>query len=287
MNAAGHNLIASDKRGRETRWNRGEVVPRVVADAAPIGDSDGLGVAPSPARLPGPAEEQPGGAPVGSLAASRQGPAAGATSVDVQLRSAFPGVVVTSTLSEFEIDCVSARAELRRRPTPLPRSQANRDLLESWGWFLEPDYGSGQACNLTGTYSDDYGYSHGLMLARNVIKDFQRFRRSIGRSHEAACIGVEHHPSTNRAILHFHALISGDWTEDELKRCKADWSSRGWAVAQHVDKREGCIQYAAKHLLKQGSDDNFFFWSPEVYVRSRYERRMGRCGQARRVGGAY
>jgi hypothetical protein len=193
---------------------------------------------------------------------------------------------MTSKLSEFEVDCISARAELRRPPAPLPRSTANRELLESWGWFLEPDYGSGRACNLTGTYCDDYGYSHGLMLARNVIKDFQRFRRLIGRSREAACIGVEHHPTTNRAILHFHALIGGDWTEDELKRCKSAWvESRGWAVAQHVDKREGCIQYAAKHLLKQGFDDNFFFWSPEFYVRSRHERRMGRCGQAMRVGG--
>jgi hypothetical protein len=196
-----------------------------------------------------------------------------------ELKRLFRGLVVVSRLSDEDL----AEMKSRRRvfPDPLPRSTANQVLLESWGDFLVPLFGNGIACNLTGTYSDAYGYAHGLMLARNVIKDFRAFARSLGRADIALCIGVEKHPTTNRAVLHFHAMLGGDWTEAECRAAEDLWKlDRGWCVAKQVTDRSGCVEYAAKHLLKTGAADNFWFYVPGQVYSSRYERRraQGRGG---------
>jgi len=120
------------------------------------------------------------------------------------LHALFPGIVIYSQATAEQLADLESRK--RSFPTPLPRSESNRALLEGWAEFLAPHFGNGHACNLTGTYSDSYGYAHGLMLVRNVVKDFQRFRRSIHRESEPANIGVEYHPTTNRAILHLMPL---------------------------------------------------------------------------------
>jgi hypothetical protein len=139
--------------------------------------------------------------------------------------------------------------------------------------------------NLTGTYSDAYGYSHGVMLARNVIKDFRAFLRSIGRLSEPACIGVERHPTTDRDILHFHALVGGVWTDAQTQYAAEEWKrTRGWSVAKTVTNRVGCVEYSAKHLLKQRAEDHFEFWlAPPVYSNG-LEARLAR--EARHRGAA-
>jgi len=159
--------------------------------------------------------------------------------------------------------------------------------VESWGDWLAPWFGEGESVRFNMTYSDAYGYSHGLMLARNVIKDFRAFARTLGRSAEHACLGVEFHPTTHRAILHAHGMVGGEWSDSDIALAEAEWKrTRGWAVFDRVTDRQGCVEYAAKHLLKQGIDDTFEFWlTPDVYRRSRHERRQARCGQAMRVAG--
>lgn len=200
-----------------------------------------------------------------------------ATETVHELLKQYPGMVVMSELTADELDALNERRRIR--PAPLPRSLGNQRLLKGWVSFLEPNFGP-ESCNLTGTYSDEYGYSHGLMLARNVIKDFERFRRSVGRSGEPATIGVEYHPSTHRAILHFHALLGGTWTPDELRAAQAEWvRTRGWSVAKRVDDAGGCAAYVCKHLLKQGHGDMLEFMLPPEDCGSRIQRRWSKAGR--------
>ena len=190
----------------------------------------------------------------------------------MHLRSVVtPGVVAVSTVP---MDDDLRGCSIRRHAVqPQPRCKADRAILEGWADLLAPMFATGGCCNLTGTYSDQYGYGHGLMLARNVIKDFRAFCRDQGRLSESACIGVERHPS-GRDVLHFHAIIGGDWTEQEMHDAEALWiSARGWAKAKPIVDRAGCIEYAAKHLLKQRAEDHFDFWTPPRTFGSRVERR--------------
>jgi hypothetical protein len=187
-----------------------------------------------------------------------------------------PGGIYIGELAE---DDDSRGVSLRRhRPNALPRKLEDTALVEAWGDLLAPFFGDGESCNFTGTYSDVYGYSHGCMLVRNVVKDFLAFRDHLGRSADAACIGVEFHPS-GRAILHFHALMAGTWTDADIEAAQFEWTMfRGWAKAKRVADRDGCVRYAAKHLLKQGAADNFEFWRPAIYQSRRERRSAARIG---------
>lgn len=197
------------------------------------------------------------------------------------------GSLVTIQLDEdarAEKDAeIYAAAEKRGlHSTPLPRRAHDRAQVEAWADFLEPHFGQRPALNLTGTYSDAYGYSNGLMRFDNVIKDYKRFLRMLRREREAACIGVELAPQgklSGRPILHFHGLVGGNWSLSDCERIEALWAEhRGWARAKLTNDRAGCIEYAAKHLLKQGAADNFDFWpsSRRPYA-SREARRQARA----------
>jgi hypothetical protein len=190
-----------------------------------------------------------------------------------------PGAVRLGRLSEDALADLENRAIARKFPDALPRRVADTSLVESWADFLAPHFAQGEACNLTGTYSDAYGYPHGLMLARNVIKDFEAFRRLLGRHTSPACIGVELAPQgrlSGRPILHFHAMLGGTWSAADLANAQERWTdTRGWAVAKSVTDRAGCVEYAAKHLLKQGHEDNFAFMVGREYG-SRSEQRFAR-----------
>jgi hypothetical protein len=182
-------------------------------------------------------------------------------------------------LSADALADLESRAIGRKFPDALPRRVADSSLVESWADFLAPHFGQGDACNLTGTYSDAYGYPHGCMLPRNVIKDFEAFRRLLGRQTSPACIGVELAPQgriSGRTILHFHAMLGGTWSAVDLANAQERWTdTRGWAVAKVVTDRSGCVEYAAKHLLKQGAADNFEFMVGRAYA-SRLEERFAR-----------
>jgi hypothetical protein len=183
--------------------------------------------------------------------------------------------VLLGQATEEELDDLRIRGLARRRPDPLPRNVANQAVLDGWVSLLSPHF-DGDSVNLTGTYSDGYGYSHGLMLPRNVMTDFAR-----AIEHERPgvflprCIGVEEHNS-GRAVLHFHAMVGGVWSEADRARLEAYWLySRGWAKAKAVSASGGCVGYCAKHLLKRGAADNFDFQlAPRRAFLSRHDKRV-------------
>lgn len=125
---------------------------------------------------------------------------------------------------------------------------------DAWIAWLSPLFAGTQSCYFTGTYSDDYGLPNGLMLARNVHKDFRRFLDSFG--YEGRFInGVEHHQY--RDVLHLHAILEGPFTDEQMRWVKRWWASeRGHARALPV--LDGCASYVTKYALK--GDTESFDW---------------------------
>lgn len=166
------------------------------------------------------------------------------------------GGILLRTATADELSDLETRAIARRGPGPIPRGHEAQKVLDSWVGLLSPYFDGHRAVNLTGTYRDDYGQSHGLMLPRNVRRDFLRAVEHE-RPHVFTpwCLGIERH-NTGRDVLHFHAMLGGDWSDDEITRLKAFWTyTRGWAVAKPVSATGGCVAYCAKHLLKRGDFD--------------------------------
>lgn len=131
---------------------------------------------------------------------------------------------------------------------------APRDVRECWMRWLSPHFNDNEACYFTGTYSDDYGLPNGLMLARNVHKDWNRWLETWGFDGKYI-IGVEKH--RYRDILHLHAILSGPFTEEQRIWLKRWWSSdRGFARALPV--LDGCASYVTKYALK--GDTECFEW---------------------------
>jgi hypothetical protein len=184
------------------------------------------------------------------------------------------GAVVTRELTDAERVELEVRGLRRSRPGPLPRSTANQDILDCWVGLLGPYFDESSAVNITGTYRDDYGESNGLMAVRNVLRDFARaVRHERPDEGLARAIGVERH-NTGRDVLHFHAMVGGDWTSEQIESLKRYWDfSRGWSVVKPVSDLGGCVAYCAKHLLKRGAEDNFAFEVPGRVYGSRYQRR--------------
>jgi len=118
--------------------------------------------------------------------------------------------------------------------------------------------GSGD-CFFTGTYSDPYGYAHGLMKSRNVIKDFERFLVSQELENHNWVCAVEVH--VFRDILHLHALISGVGEFADRVELQKAWrsSGRGQQVTADPLQDKG-IWYATKYALK-GQNAADFEWS--------------------------
>jgi len=199
------------------------------------------------------------------------------------LRRELPGVVEIRQATDEELADLDASCKPRQcvqeRAVSKRRSASDERIIQEWATFLSPHFGVTGSLHFTGTYSDDYGYSHGLMLARNVVKDFYAFYRTLKRpAGEAVAIGVESHPS-GRAILHLHALLGGSWSPADRAQAAGMWvAHRGWARATEIVGREGCVAYAAKHLLKQGTgkDSEFDFRIPTARNGSRRERQRAR-----------
>ena len=126
-------------------------------------------------------------------------------------------------------------------------------VREAWVEWLAPAFAGG-GCYFTGTYSDEYGMAHGLMLPRNVHKDFRAFLKELGLD-DHYIVGVEQHRF--RSVLHLHAIIAGDWTPDQLHFLKRWWQiDRGFARSLPV--LDGCASYVTKYALK--GDTDCFEW---------------------------
>lgn len=136
-----------------------------------------------------------------------------------------------------------------------PRGSGGRDVRGAWCDWLTPRFGNGSAY-ITGTYSDEYGFPHGLMLPRNVHKDVLRFMSDGGfldLENRSYICGVEKH--RYRDVLHWHGIIAGDFGADDLRYLQALWAAeRGFARVLPVT--DGCASYVTKYALK-GDTDSF------------------------------
>jgi len=126
----------------------------------------------------------------------------------------------------------------------------------AWVDWLAPVFADTGSAYITGTYSDDYGYANGLMLPRNVHKDVLRFLDREIASDLAGrpfICGVEQHQY--RDVLHWHGIVQGEFTAEELQYLKGMWAStRGHARVLPVT--DGCASYVTKYALK-GDTDSF------------------------------
>lgn len=195
------------------------------------------------------------------------------------------GAVVSYKVDPDELQGFEHRGDFQD-----PRGREKRpDSPETTAWLtlLSPHFSEGHSLNFTGTYSDDYGYSNGLMHARNVERDFKRFLRSVGRTDESWVLGVEHH-RTGRKILHLHAVVAGHWSDADIVLADYEWQRyRGFCRAGTVNDRAGAVRYAVKHAMKQGGAECLFWRVPSPRFVSMTERRyLERGGQAARVVGA-
>lgn len=122
----------------------------------------------------------------------------------------------------------------------------------AWVAWLAPVFTENGSCYFTGTYSDEYGFSNGLMLVRNVHKDFARFLESF-QYEGRFIVGVEQHQY--RDILHLHAILEGPFTPEQMRWVRDWWAAeRGHARALPV--LDGCASYVTKYALK-GDTDSF------------------------------
>lgn len=199
---------------------------------------------------------------------------AGASRFLIRATQEHPSAVLLRVADAAELQDLDNRAIERKSPGRLPRSQANAALLESWVGVLGPHFDGKAAASLTLTYSNEYGYSHGLMLARNVRADFLRaVQHQRPDGFIPWTLGIEHH-NTGRDILHAHAMLGGWWFPQDMAEFKAYWTAtRGWCRIAPVTASGGCVAYCAKHLLKRGAADNFDFGVDAFRKGSRAARR--------------
>lgn len=129
---------------------------------------------------------------------------------------------------------------------------------EGWIQWLQPRFlpsGDGHCAYFTGTYKDEYGYSYGLTLPRNVHKDFRRFLKEVRLDSTDFICGVERH--RYRDVLHLHAVVHGAFSAEQLRFLKRWWSvDRGHARVLPV--LDGCVSYITKYALKHDTDS--FDW---------------------------
>jgi hypothetical protein len=155
-------------------------------------------------------------------------------------------------LTDQDLDHLRAEHE---NPAGIRRSS---DVVrDAWVGFVQGGLGVEDVCFFSGSYSDEYGYPNGLMLARNVQRDFKRFLKAFGYDGRSWTNSVEKHPS-GRDVLHLHALING-MTGADMRRFERAWTaSRGWSKA--VSCTDGGVRYCCKYALK-GAYVESFEWS--------------------------
>lgn len=143
-----------------------------------------------------------------------------------------------------------------RSGTPQAAGAGRGSVRAAWVDWLAPVFADTDSAYFTGTYSDDYGIPNGLMLSRNVHKDVLRFLdREIHAdfARRPFICGVEKH--LYRDVLHWHGIIQGPFTQDELAYLKGMWAAtRGHARVLPVT--DGCASYVTKYALK-GDTDSF------------------------------
>lgn len=164
-----------------------------------------------------------------------------------------PRAVIVSHAAGDELQRM--RAEMGAAQAASAAAAAARPLRadpvrDAWIEMLLPHFSDADCCFFTGTYSDEYGYPHGLMLPRNALADFRRFLADEGYQDNAWVVCAEPHQC--RPIWHHHALLAGVDAAAGA-HLKAAWvSSRGWADAPPL--HDGGVCYATKYATKSGNE---------------------------------
>lgn len=149
----------------------------------------------------------------------------------------------------------SIAAEPKRYADPSPPRPVD-PLAEAYIQLVTSNLLPERLCFFSGSYSNEYGYPHGLMLARNVQADFRRALEAFGFGDRGFTCSVEQHPS-GRDVLHLHALVE-ELTRQEMAELEQLWTeSRGWSKA--VPCHDGGVRYVCKYALK-GSNVDTFEW---------------------------
>jgi hypothetical protein len=173
-------------------------------------------------------------------------------------QSSSSGLVVGRRVDPSLFDEMRERRaqEIAAMP-PLRHDRPGDKVRDAWVAMVSERLGDERVCFFTGSYRDDYGYANGLMLARNVQRDFKRFLAAYGYDDCDWVCAVEKHPS-GRDVLHLHALLA-DMGPNEMLMMEHDWTeSRGWSKA--VRCHDGGVRYTCKYALK-GAYVETFDWS--------------------------
>jgi len=160
-----------------------------------------------------------------------------------------------------ELEAVRISIDAKHAMRSIGQSPGSIDdpLQEAWCSMVQEHMSGDGDCFFTGTYSDGYGYAHGLMKSHNVLKDFKRFLASVDLDTSSWVCAVELHKF--RDILHVHALISGAGDFDARVVLEQFWrsSGRGLLVTAAPLLDRG-VSYCTKYALK-GQDAATFDWS--------------------------
>lgn len=171
--------------------------------------------------------------------------------------TAYPSRHTKRQTRDFVTGGLGRLADRREAPAhaaPAPAAAATPQA--AWIGWLSPRFADNDSAYFTGTYTDDYGLSHGLTLPRNVHKDFRLFLVDHGLDPRQFVNGVEHH--AYRDVLHLHGIIEGPFSQDDLKLLQSLWQTdRGFAKVLPVQDR--CAAYVTKYALK--SDTDSFDWN--------------------------
>lgn len=160
-------------------------------------------------------------------------------------------VTISHDRDYAEFICGVAADRRREQISANPRLEVQDPVLKSWVTMVSDKLGDLPLVFFTGTYSDAYGMSHGLMLPRNVQADFKRALRDAGLADRRYINAVE--PHRLRSVLHCHALIEA--SEADAAVLQAVWDKRGWSSAPRCT--DGGVSYCCKYALKSASADAF------------------------------
>lgn len=160
--------------------------------------------------------------------------------------------VIVGRLSESDLESFADRVQVRHSDR-FVGSDPEREpdpLLVAWCALIALRFSGDGHTFFTGTYSDPYGESHGLMHSRNVIRDFRRFLKDAGLDDRDWVCAVEKNPS-GRLILHCHCLIAGAGAFHERCRLEALWRSTGRGrLVTAAPLLDAGVGYCAKYALK-------------------------------------
>jgi len=210
---------------------------------------------------------------VGSLTASRQGPASGATASWFKapgkhdLLASQGGPVSRLHLDVDAIAGLAERGLRRRRPDPLPRSVGG--VASQLGWVelmqrFELD------TFFTMTFSDEYAGDHYIRTNTSALNNFERWVKNTGLPGNYF---VAPEPHLCRDSPHLHGLLqAGSMPRRVLW---ADWFAERGRARLDAPRSDAAATYCAKYAVKEGDTDGFRFRFLNPAQAARLERKGG------------